>query len=65
MDLGSASGVKPGDVLTIFKPNEENASLPRLKLGEGVVLLADNEASVPKIMSSSTKIYAGDRVEAR
>ncbi len=65
VDLGTIAGVKPGDVMTIYRPNREGADLPRQNLGEGVVLLTDGKSSAVKITASVREIYVGDRVEVR
>lgn len=59
------SEVKPGDILTIFRPNPSGEDLPRLNVGEGVVLLIDGRSSVVKITASVREMYVGDNVEVR
>jgi hypothetical protein len=65
VDLGQASGVKPGDILSIYRPNPAGEDLPRINLGEGVVLMTGSSTSVVKITASVREIYLGDRVEMR
>jgi len=59
-DLGSAAGVRPGSLLTIFRDNGE---LPRLVLGQAVVLTVDGATSTVKVLHSSREVRRGDRAE--
>jgi len=59
-DLGTNSGVKPGDVLTLYRDNED---LPRLMLGQAIVLTVEEGTSTAKIMLSVREIGNGDGVE--
>ena len=60
-DLGRHTGVVPGDVLTLYRERENG--LPRLNLGQAVVLTVETETSTAKIMVSSRESEIGDRVE--
>jgi hypothetical protein len=96
-DLGSASGVVPGDVLTLYrerdpgfvgppkakkrdrdrdrgsatlthwkrKPDPDGQELPRVNLGQAVVLTVGPDTSTAKITRSVRESYVGDRVEVR
>jgi LysM domain-containing protein len=59
-DLGDAAGVRPGSLLTIFR---DNGDLPRLILGQAVVLTVDGATSTVKILHSSREVKCGDRAE--
>jgi hypothetical protein len=59
-DLGDASGVRPGSLLTLFR---DNGDLPRLVLGQAVVLTVDGSTSTAKILHSSREVRRGDRAE--
>jgi hypothetical protein len=59
-DLGDGLGIEPGNVLTLFR---ENGELPRLMLGQGVVLTVEEGTSTVKITNSVREVYTGDRVE--
>jgi hypothetical protein len=59
-DLGSAAGVRPGSLLTIFR---DNGDLPRLVLGQAVVLTVDGATSTVKVLHSSREVRRGDRAE--
>jgi hypothetical protein len=59
-DLGNQAGVRPGSLLTLFRDNGE---LPRLILGQAVVLTVDGETSTVKILHSAREVRLGDRAE--
>jgi hypothetical protein len=59
-DLGVASGVNPGDVLTIFR---DQVDLPRILIGQAVVLTVEPLSSTAKIMNSVRECAVGDMVE--
>ncbi len=60
-DLGQHTGVTPGDVLLLYR--ERHNGLPRIMLGQAVVLTVEPETSTAKIMTSSRESEIGDRVE--
>ena len=59
-DLGLASGVKPGDVLLLYR---ERPNLPRTQIGQAVVLTVESTSSTVKIATSVRETSVGDRVE--
>ncbi len=59
-DLGSEAGVKPGSLLTLFR---DNGDLPRMVLGQAVVLTVDGATSTVKILHTSRDVRRGDRAE--
>jgi hypothetical protein len=59
-DLGNEAGVRPGSLLTIFR---DNGDLPRLVLGQAVVLTVDGETSTVKVLHSTREVRLGDRAE--
>jgi len=59
-DLGVASGVRPGDILTVYR---ENGDLPRAMLGQAIILTVEPLTSTAKIMLSARDMWRGDRVE--
>ena len=65
IDLGSRQGVKPGDVMAIYRPNPEGRDLPRVNLGLGVVMITRDHSSVMKISTTVREMFLGDRVEMR
>jgi len=50
----------PGSLLTLFR---DNGDLPRMVLGQAVVLTVDGETSTVKILHSSREVRCGDRAE--
>ena len=59
-DLGLASGVKPGDVLTVYRRRDD---LPRMQLGQVVVLTVEPTTSTGMVHLSVREMAVGDRVE--
>jgi hypothetical protein len=59
-DLGSAAGVKPGTLLTLYRDVPE---LPRKMLGRAVVLTVGDGTSAAKIVQTVREVRLGDRVE--
>lgn len=59
-DLGAASGVKPGDVLTLFR---ERQDLPRTMIGQAIVLTVSPTTSMAKVAVAVRESGVGDRVE--
>jgi hypothetical protein len=60
-DLGQHTGVVPGDVLALYR--ERSGGLPRLILGQAVVLTVETETSTAKIVKSTRESEIGDFVE--
>jgi hypothetical protein len=60
-DLGQLSGVNPGDVLVVYRERPEG--LPRMKLGQAVVLTVESGTSSAKITRSTRESGVGDQVE--
>jgi len=59
-DIGQPQGIRPGSILTFYR---DNGDLPRIVLGEGVVLTVDGETSAVKVLQSAREVRPGDRVE--
>jgi hypothetical protein len=59
-DLGQASGVRPGTVLNLYRDQE---GLPRLMLGQAVILTVESGTSTAKVSLSVREVGPGDRVE--
>jgi hypothetical protein len=59
-DLGVASGVKPGTVLTLYR---EGGELPRAMIGQAVVLTVEPLTSTAKVTTSVRETSVGDHVE--
>ena len=60
-DLGQHAGAVPGDVLMLFR--ERGRGMPRIMLGQAVVLTVETETSTAKILVSSRETHIGDWVE--
>ena len=60
VDLGALAGARPGDVMTLYR---ENGELPRLNLGQAVVLTTEAETAIARINVSVREAIIGDRVE--
>jgi len=60
-DLGQHAGVSPGDVLVLYREREHG--LPRMMLGQAVILTVETETSTAKIMTSTRESEVGDWVE--
>lgn len=61
VDLAGAQGARPGEVLTLFRPSE--AGLPRINMGQAVVLTVEPNTSTAKIITSVREVLPGDRAE--
>lgn len=59
-DLGTEAGVRPGSLLTLFR---DNGDLPRIVIGQAVVLTVEGETSTAKILHSAREVRLGDRAE--
>jgi hypothetical protein len=59
-DLGQGVGIRPGDILTVYR---ENGDLPRLMLGQAVILTVEGGTSTAKLTTAVREIFTGDRVE--
>jgi len=60
IDLGDTVGVQPGEVLSLYRDNGE---LPRLMLGQAVILTVESGTSTVRITESVRESMVGDRVE--
>jgi hypothetical protein len=60
-DLGVASGVEPGQILTLFR---KHGDLPRRMIGQAIVLTVEPLTSTAKIMHSVRETEVADNVEA-
>ncbi len=59
-DLGSAKGLMPGSVVRVYRDQD---GLPRMNLGQGVVLETAQDTSAVKVTLAVKEIAIGDRVE--
>lgn len=65
VDLGKNAGVKPGDYLRIYRENADGEDLPRIMLGELVVLISQAETATGLIVTSVKEMHPGDQVELK
>jgi hypothetical protein len=65
INLGTANGVAPGNLLTIYKVMYPSVPTPRNVLGEVVVVSARERTSTARVLSSNDAIMPGDRAELR
>ena len=61
-DLGVASGVNPGDFLTVYR---DVAELPRTVVAHAIVLTVEGTTSTVKLTANSQETHVGDRVEVQ
>lgn len=59
-DIGSEDGIRPGSLMTLYR---DNGDLPRIVLGQAVVLTVDGPTSMVKVLHSLREIRRGDRAE--
>jgi len=59
-DLGAASGVAPGEFVTLYRNRDE---LPRIMIGQAVILTVEPLTSTALITRSVRESAVGDRVE--
>jgi len=65
IDMGENAGVKPGNFLTIFREHPDGGDLPRIMLGQMVVITVQPESATCKIVESVKEMMKGDGVELK
>lgn len=65
IDMGSDTGLAPGNRLLAYRHVYEDDPTTRRVLGELAVLTVRESTSIAKVMYSADAIYAGDQVEIR
>jgi hypothetical protein len=65
IDLGSQTGVAPGNVLVVYRTVYPSVPTPRNVLGEIVVITTREKTATAKVTYSSAEIMNGDQVELR
>ena len=63
VNLGTANGLAPGNILTVFKTMYPSVPTPRNVLGEIVVVAVQERTSTARVIYSSDAMMNGDRVE--
>jgi hypothetical protein len=61
VDIAGAQGARPGEFLTLYRPGVDE--LPRINLGQAVVLTVEPNTSTAKILYSVKEVLPGDRAE--
>ena len=65
VDLGTADGLAPGTILTVYKVMYPSVPTSRNVLGELAVVSVRENTATARILSSNDHIMAGDRVEVQ
>ena len=65
VNLGSANGVAPGNIFTVYRVMYPSVPSPRNVLGELVVVAVRERTAVARVTYSRDAIMNGDRVEQR
>jgi hypothetical protein len=65
LDMGSESGIAPGNMMTVYKIVYPSQPSGRVVLGELAVLAVRDQTALAKVMYSSAEISVGDAVELR
>lgn len=65
IDIGSESGIAPGNVLVVYRTMYPSVPTPRNVLGELAVIAAREKTATAKVTYSNDAIMNGDEVELR
>jgi hypothetical protein len=65
INLGTANGIAPGNMLTVFKVMYPSVPTPRNVLGEIAVVSVRERTATAKVIYSNDAIMSGDKVELR
>jgi hypothetical protein len=65
LNLGSANGLAPGNILTVYRVMYPSVPSPRNVLGEVVVVAVQERTATARVTYSRDAIMNGDRVELR
>jgi hypothetical protein len=65
VNLGTADGIAPGTILTVYKIIYPTVPTSRVVLGEGAVVLVRENTATVRLLNSTDHIMAGDRVEVQ
>ena len=65
IDAGSADGVSPGSVFSVYRIMYPSVPTPRNVVGEVTVVATRDATATAKITYSSQEIMVGDQVELR
>ena len=62
IDDGEASGLSPGDRMTVFRPSPGGPDQPVTVVGEGVVVLVADQSATLQLLEASRPVRTGDAV---
>lgn len=65
VNLGTADGIAPGTILTLYKIMYPTVPTSRVVLGEAAVVLVRENTATVRILNSTDHVMAGDRVEVQ
>ncbi len=65
IDIGSESGIAPGNVLVVYRTMYPSVPTPRNVLGELAILTVREKTATAKVINSNDAIMIGDQVELR
>jgi hypothetical protein len=65
IDMGSESGLTPGNILTVYRTVYPKQPSPRKVVGEVAVLTVRERTATAKVVNSRDAIVTGDQVELR
>lgn len=65
VNLGTADGLAPGTILTIYKIMYPTVPTSRVVLGEAAVVLVRENSATVRVLNSNDHIMNGDRVEVQ
>jgi hypothetical protein len=63
VNLGTANGIAPGNLLVFFKVLYPSVPTPRVVLGEGVVVAVRDRTATIRLISTYDAVMAGDKAE--
>lgn len=65
INLGTADGLAPGTILTVYKIMYPTVPTSRVVLGEAAVVLVREKSATVRLMNTSDHVMPGDRVEVQ
>jgi hypothetical protein len=65
VNLGTADGLAPGTILTVYKIMYPSVPTSRIVLGEAAVVLVRENTATARLLSSNDHIMNGDRAEVQ
>jgi hypothetical protein len=65
VNLGTADGIAPGTILTLYKIMYPTVPTSRIVLGEAAVVLVRENTATARILNAADHVMAGDRVEVQ